>query len=270
MAAIRRHAPWLAPLAVAALFVAIGWWLLRGTLPQASAAAAAAAAALQDPYPPLDPVTAGRLNQLRSDAGLDDDTLGVLNLDQSALVDLLADARTWFESNATQLQARRQTLAEQRALVRKHHSRIQMGEDAVGEYNAARTQLAQLEAEYATFVAGCTTGTLDELSEPQATLATRMREQKSLPMPYRTLSLTTEQQGELRKALIRYGQRRSNAATVEEREAARTAFDSELTSAIGAGNIQALGTLRGYLGESSQRLVSAINTVLPTTEGSQH
>src|SRR5262245_55602172 len=128
MAAVRRNAPWLAPLALLLLMGVIGWRGFRGQIPQASAAVAAAAAQHQT-YPALDPTAAYQIDRLRKDAGLDDDVLGVLNLDSATLVNVLASVRSWYESNAVQLDARQRGLAEQREMVRALHSRIQMGED---------------------------------------------------------------------------------------------------------------------------------------------
>jgi len=255
MAVIRRHPTLFGMLMLALGVVACGWLLW----PQPQRAAA------QVTYQPLDAVTAAHIQVLRDDAGLDNDTLGALNLTQPRLESLLAALRSWHDAHGAAWLAKWTALADQRAQIRLLESAIQGGQDQASALTAARQQLAQLQLEYETLVADLRSSALTGLDETGRALADRMRAQRTTPMPFRVLNLTGAQPADLALAGARYHQRLSITRDDEQRAQLYTDYQQALTQALGSPALQTLSALGGYLGAASERVVAAVQTVLPVS-----
>jgi len=253
MAVIRRHPRLFGGLSLTLALLALVW-LLWPHVPPAQA----------DPgYDPLDPVKAARVHALRRALALDNDVLACLDLESPQLESLLAQLRSWYETNSTDLAQRQAAVADQRARVRQLESAVNMGEDRVAELTAARQQLATLEAQYATYLAGVRQSLIGGLPAPSQALVARMDAARELPMPFRVLALTPEQLQACQAARTRYQQRLTVARTNDQRVSAQAAYEQDLEAAIGTQNLQTLAALKNYLGPASERVVAALNLVLP-------
>lgn len=253
MAVIRRSPGLFGGLGVLVIVLVFGWLLWPH--PQASSA--------EQGYLALDAVTAGRIEVLRADAGLDDDALAALDLTPAQLESALAALRSGYEANSSTWIARWSALADQRARVRLLESAINRGQDESSALAAARQGLAQLEAEYQSAVAGLRTTALASASEPQQLLAQRMAAQRAVPMPLRVLELSAGQQTELSAASCRYHQRLALARTSEARALIESEYHQQLESILGTPAMQTLTGLGERLGPASERVVAALRTVLP-------
>jgi hypothetical protein len=254
MAVVRRNAGWLSAAVLVLCAAVAGWWLLTPR---------PAPAMVQEGYTPLDAVAAGHIDALRRENGLDDDTLAALDATAAQLESVLAESRDWYDGNKTDLLTHWSGLADQRALIRRYQSEVAMGTDRASELASARQQLAQLEASYATFVAGLRQAAWVDLSDSQETLAEHMRARRDVPMPFRVLELSAAQDAGWQRARTRYLQRLAVTREAADRATIRAQYAQELETAIGSANLQNLASLRSYLGPASQRVVAAVQTVLP-------
>ncbi len=257
MAVMKRNARWFGLGGVLfALLLAI--WFMR--LPYAPAAF------VVQSYPPLGDVDAARIDQLRRDAGLDDDVLACCDLTDEQLETLLSATRSWFDTNDATLAAAVSDIADQRALIRFLRSEIANGRDETQRLREAKAALAQAEAAHAALVSAVRTGVLGGLSPSQRTLADLMLAGGDLVMPYRILGLNDTQRDALSQTRSRYHQRLSVARSAQTRAGIHREYVSALQSAIGATNVQKLAALAAYRGAASQRVVAAVQLVLPRDE----
>ena len=255
MAVVRRNAGWfsLAGIVLCTCLV-VGWMVAR--------APSAAAVAMLKSYPPLNEVAWWQIDELRRENGLDDDMLAATDATTLQLHNLLAAVRGWHETNLSAWLTKHSAVADQRALIRQFQSAINMGQDRMAELAAARQQLTRLESDYETLVAGLRQSAATGLSTEQRTLTQRMYARRGIPMPFRVLDLSARQDRDLKQARSRYYQRLAVTRDRQQRAAIRSAYQQELETAIGTANVQVLGTLRGYLGPASQRVVTAVQLVL--------
>ncbi len=267
MAYVKSHPRFLALLlCLAAGAVTLGWWSLAPTTAVSavgpSALPAAHRAALMQVYEPLEESVADRIARLRRETGTDDAVLAAANLDAQGLVTVLSTLRTWFESNAATLATRDAAISSQRALIVRLESANTNGQNVIEDLNTARSTLADLEESHRTYLASARATWLSVLSQQQLALADLMWD-SSLDMPYRVLDLNDGQQKALRSARVRYQQRLSVTRDSASRHALKQQFEQDLETAIGSGNLTQLGSLAEYLAAASQRVVAAVNLVLP-------
>lgn len=258
MVALRRNTRWLS-LGGVACVAAAGLWMAatRGST------GAISAALLFQRYPPLDEVAADRIDALRRAAGVDDDALAAVNGTSQNLETVLSGVRSWFENNAGDLSTRQAAISDKRAEIRRLESANKNGSDVIGQLNTARAASAALESAHEGYLASARTGWLGSLTQAQRDLIGVMHGNAGLAMPYRALTLSDPQKEQLNSARRRYHQRLSGTRDAAARRALRLAHDQEVASAIGAGNVQQLGTLAGYLGAASSRTTAMVNYVLP-------
>ena len=256
MAVIRRNPGLFGGLGAVVILAAFGWFLW----------AHPAATLGEEGYEPIDALTAARIDVLRHDAGLDNDVLGAMDLSAAELEALLSDLRDWYGTNSASLVAQWSTLADQRARIRYLQSAINMGGDEAEALATAQQALARSQAAYETLLASARSATLSELEQSEQALAEHMRSQAALPMPYRVLDLSTSQQADLKRAQAHYQQRLCVARTAEQRSTYKSMHDQDVSAAIGVASEQTLASLRGYLGSSSERVVTALDTVLPVAD----
>ncbi len=257
MATIRRNAKWLSAAALLLLGVLGGWWLLSWHAPRALAS---------ETYTPLDAVTAAQIDRLRQEVGVTDDVLAAINPSDEQAATILAAVRSWYEANSENLLARRTALADQQALVRHWASEIRLGEDAADELAAARTQLAQLTESYESYIAGVRESLGQQFSNEQLALLDQMCSQPEVPMPFRVLDLTESQRNALAEAQTTYRKRLAVAREPQQQAQLRAAYEQALANVLGPANLQQLASLSGYLGSSSERVVAAIELVLPVED----
>lgn len=258
MAVVRRNAGWFSVAGVLLCLIAGGWWLWSVD--------PAPAMSQQGGYTPLDEAAAGHIEFLRRENGLDNDVLASLNLDAEELETLLAAVRDWYETNSAQFVTRYAALADKHALIRNYRSQIGMGVDCSSELATAQQELAQLETSYETLVAGLRRAALAELSNSQQALAEHMRSRRDVPMPFRVLDLNAAQDDGWQRARRHYLQQLCATRDANARATFSSAYDQELATALGTQNLQNLGSLSGYLGAASVRVVTAVQTVLPVDD----
>ena len=257
MAAIRRN---IKPLSAVTLFILLslfGWWMISGKTPAALAS---------DTTPPLDPVNWGHVQTLRTELGLDDDTLAVLNPSDAQLQSLFTALRQWYDTNATDYIQRQTALADQRALVRYYESAIRCGENASDALSEARQRLTRLTTEYAAYLESVRTALGNQLSDTQRQVFARMLTQRNMVMPYRALELDQTQRTNLKRTKGRYAPRLQFAEEESHRDRIRTTFQNNLTEILGPAKLRQLQELRGYLGDSSQRVAAAAARYLALEE----
>jgi hypothetical protein len=191
-----------------------------------------------------------------------------MDLSAVQLEDVLAETRSWYETNVSDVLAKWSAIADARALIRHYRAQINMGQDASQDLETAEQQLAQAESAYETLVAGLRQAALAELSDSEQALSEHMRQRRELLMPFRVLDLSQAQDDGWQQARLRYLQRLAVTRDAQTRATLRSQYAQDLETALGSGNMQTLATLRGYLGSASQRVVTAVQTVLPVeTEG---
>lgn len=254
MAVIRRNPELFSGLAIAVVLTLAAGWLLWPS-PEPTLA--------QEGHQPLDAVAAGQVDILRQDAGLDDNVLAALDLTDVQLETVLAELRDWYDTNSATLISAWSALGDQRARVRLLESAIAMGENRATALANARQQLVTLETQYETLLAGLRTAAWGEVGASQRALAQRMHAQQTLPMPFRVLDLSAGQQENLHRLLARHHQRLAVTRDPQQRAAVQRQYRQELERVIGASGMQTLAALDQYLGASSQRVVAAVQTVLP-------
>jgi DNA repair exonuclease SbcCD ATPase subunit len=221
------------------------------------------ALAEQPTYTPLDVVTAGRMDTLRRDTGLDDDVLECLNLNDTQLETLLPAVRSWYETHAAAWRAAQTAVADQQARIRQLESALANGHDETAALAAARQQLVSLEAAYETQLASLRNPLVAALSESQQALLTRMRTRATAPLPFRILDLSTEQDQTVTRLTTDYHQRLALAREAQTRAALAAAYAQNLDATLGPTNVQLLAALNQYLGPASQYVVAALQRVFP-------
>lgn len=254
MAAIRRNIRWVGLSSIVLAALLGGWWLLGAQTPRAWATSS---------YEPLDAVSAERVARLRSELGLDDDTLIVLNPGDEQAQRILASLRAWYEVNSVELRQHWSALADERALVRRCQSQMRIGEELGDALDNAKTQLATLQSQYEDYIAAARRSVWQELSDEQRALAERMRGQSDVAMPYRPLPLSAQQRSDLAAAQTAYRKRLATAEDIELRAELRAEYQAQVAGILGPASMQQLATLREYLGPASQRVVAALQRVLP-------
>lgn len=251
MAILRRNAPWFGLVLFLCTVGLIGWWVYS-PIPQTQALVAFAPF---EPATPLARLDAARLEQLRRDVGLDDDTLGALGLSDAELDSVLSGLRGWYEQHAAALDTARSATADAHARIRSIRSKMDTGGDTAAltqQLTAARTELATAQSAYETLLTGVRSSVVGAGATERLSLINRMRSQKEMPMPYRALALSAEQRKNLRKALNAQAQRAGGAGP---------AVDWDVV--LGAGSAQQMASINATRGPASSRVVAALKRNLP-------
>ena len=252
MAALRRH-PYALGSVCAGALVCLALW---------SASPASLLFYWNEGYTPLDPQAASDIQTLRTDAGLDDNALAIANLSDAQAEAVLAAVRAWYESNLAGWRERNAAIAAQRGLIAVYGAEISNGTDRRSDYVAAERALATARSDYETQLAVLRQTALASITEGQRSAIETVRAGRSLPMPYCALGLDETQKLALVAASTRY-QQRLLGADAEGRQSIESDYAGELRSAIGSANIEALNNLRSYLTPASERVVTAVQKVLP-------
>lgn len=217
-------------------------------------------------YTPLDPLSATQIAEIRQAAGLDDDVLAACNFSDAELEELLAGLRNWYASNSAAWQRSVSAIADTRSLIRLYEGEISNGRDRTGARTEAITQLAALETERSTLLGDLRQVVLANASEGVRTLIEQMRTQSDVGFPYRALFLSSDQKTQLTTAIVRFNQRSAVTRDGDDRGQIEGEFDQELRSAIGQSNAQSLENLKSYLTAASERVVNAVQKVLPVEQ----
>lgn len=237
-----------------AALAAGGMWFMFQIGPET---ASAAMLRMQEAgYSTLDPVAAGEIDRLAQEIGLDDNALAAVDLSQAQLNDVLARLRAWYEPNAVLIRTRWAAVADATALKRIARSTAETGSGSAPEFDlsAAETALATVQAQaLAAAVAGLST-------EQRADIAA-VASRKSLPMPFRVLALSSDQERALQTWLT---QRSLRASHAQDGDPA-----AGLSDAIGSQNVTALDSFASARPARSARIVLARNTVLPRARDSE-
>ncbi len=254
MATLRRNAGWLSATGLVLFTVCGTWWLVSWYAPFALAA---------ETYTPLDGVDAALMERLRRETGLDDEVLACIDVSSAQLETMLASLRSWYETNKTELLAQQAAVADQAAVIRVLQSANRIGEDVLSDLAAARQELTRRQNAYATLLETPHNDALTGLSDDELAVAERVYQRFGISMPFRFLELTDNQDRSVTSVRTRYFKRLAMARDADERSAARTEYLQDIEGAIGAANIQELNALKTYLGDASERVVAAVQTVLP-------
>jgi hypothetical protein len=254
MAAIRRN-PVLSA-TVAGLLAVLALVLILWPHPQAQAG---------EPFLPVSAVDAANVLTLRSGAGFDDDVLACLNPTPQQLETALPALRSWYQTHGADGLAAYRAVADQQARIRLLEAAIANGHDQSAALLAAQRQLTQLQAVYDAALANLRTAAAATLSTSQQTLLDQMRVRPAMPMPFRILDLTVEQQNALARVNTDYQQRLALARDAQTRAALATLYAQQLADALGPNNLQLLAALTEYRGAAAERVVSALQAVFPTT-----
>jgi len=217
-------------------------------------------------YEALDPVAATQIAELRIAAGLDDDALAACNLSDSELETVLAGVRTWFELNVSSWITNTSSVADKRALIRGCDSDIANGIDKSGVRAETIAQLDSAKTDRESLLTSLRSAVLNGFSEGVRGLIDLMRAQPDAPMPYRVLSLTSEQKDKIGQARSRYGQRCAATNDAGELAEIQTDFDTEIATILGQNNVTTLENMATYRGPASERVVAAVKKVLPVAE----
>lgn len=263
MAAIRRSAPWLG---LGTLFPACVTILWMGGPAHSAPAAMRAALFVFDDYAPLDEVAAFRIEQLRNDAGLDDDALAAANLSSQQLEAVLAALRSWYEGNTAGFVSATSAITDQRALLRECQSAVQSGRTPPAEIATVNLALAQATASYTATLSGLRANVLAGLSEGQRAVADRTFANKGQSLPQRVMSLSQEQRTNLRRIEASFRQRIAVLAG-SDRDQAQSDYGTAMASAMGQDNATLASALAGYRGGAAARVLAAVQKVLPTDSG---
>lgn len=214
-------------------------------------------------YEPLDAVTAAQMEALRHGAGLDDDLLVCLNLDEPRLETLLAGVRAWFERSGAGWLAATEAVSLQRATIRELRVDQLNGLDPGMSLVGAEQDLARLETAQDAQLAALRAALGATFSPGQIALLEQMRARAGVPMPFRVLNLTPEQDQAVAKATRRYHQRLALAHNTQSNAALAGDYVRELETAIGAANLRTLSDLRSYRTVAAERLVAVLKRVFP-------
>jgi hypothetical protein len=255
MAALRRHAT----LSVSVLAVLI---LITGTVllwPRPTAQAQGG------PYAPLRPDAAAQLQALRNAAALDDDALITLNADPTQLEHLLSSLRQWAETHDADWRAASSAVADAQARIRLLVAAQNIGQDRTADLAAAQQQLAPLQTQLDTLLQQARTACLAGLSNDQLAQLEHLRSQPNLPMTFRLLTLTPDQQQALSQLNTDYNQQIALVRDPQARGALADAYNRQLADLIGPTNAQTLSTFNAFAGPASERVVTTLNLVLPVS-----
>lgn len=257
MAILRTH-PWL--------FGNVGFGLLTGVLAIVFLARQPAHRALADDGPGgyglISPVEAGAIAQLRKDAALDDDVLAALNLRSPDAVTVVAAIRTWYENNTTRFQIARAAVADQQALIRAYQSANNNGQEVGAALHAAKAALPDLQSAYSSLLSDCRTAALTTLSNDQNNLATLLQTRANIPMPYRLVALSSQQDQTLQRLRSEFQLRYGATADPEAQSAALSKFGQDVASTLGPQTVTTLQSLTANIPTSSANVVNALQTVL--------
>ena len=214
-------------------------------------------------YPPLAPADAARVAALRNAAGLDDDVLECLSASDQQLQALVPGIRSWYDAHNGDWIAADQAVTKQQARIRRLQSAINNGQDQSAALAAAQQQLAQLQAARETVLQTFRTACLGTLSPDQVTLITGMRARTAIPMPYRVLNVTPDQQQTLSALCSNYNEQLALARDPATVAALAANFNQQLATALGPANMQTLASLAQSRGPASVRVVALLNQVFP-------
>ncbi len=225
----------------------------------------------QDPPPPeeyadLDPIEASRIAGLRNDLGLDDDALVGLNLTADQAEDVLALVREEALDEHETIHARKVAIAEKEGALRAARRKIRIGprdETLIASIPTLKADIATAEAQYETLLAGVRTRMNSLLSETQQSTWAALRANTGMRMPDRLLSLSDEERRELKRARRHYRRRLAQASDATERAAAKSTYESDRDDVLDATDDQVLAAYHTSAGDASERVVFAVDTVLP-------
>ena len=258
MAIVRANARLLGSVLTVLILGMMAWWAFS-PIPKSEATLATLAMLPPEPILPLTRLDAARLHELRQDVGLNDDALGVLDLSDAQLDEVLTDLRGWHSEHATQLAAARSAIADAQANIRLLTSRINTGDGAENlpaQLATAKASLVTAKAAYETLLTSVRTSVISAESPQQLALIERMRSQERIPMPYRALELNDQQRRDLIAALVAHSQRVSLAGN-------EAVPPIDLAGVLGAQNIQQLASINAVRGPASHRVVAALSRNLP-------
>lgn len=255
MAIVRGNARLLGGFLAILIMGLMAWWVVNA-IPESEATLAFLP---PEPVQPLTRVDAARLHELRQDAGLNDDALGILDLSDSQLDAVLTDLRGWYTENSEQLATVRKAVADANSSIRSLTSQIntgQGGENLPAQLATAKATLATAKATYETLLASARTSAVGAEATQQLALLDRMRNQGKIPMPYRALDLNDQQRRDLIAALVAHSQRISLAGN-------EPVPGIDLSEVLGMQNIQQLASINAVRGPASHRVVNALARNLP-------
>lgn len=259
MAIIRRHPT---------LFGSVGLCLIVAfavTL-NLSRHASLAVAKLDDPpgesYSPISPLAAAEIAQLRRDIALDDDALAAVNVTGQQAVNVIAAIRTWYEGHTAAFRAARSAVADQQALIRSYQSANTNGQDVIASLNAAKGDLPTLQAAYDSLIAECRSSALANLDNGQQTLATLLQTRKAIPMPYRAVSLSSEQDQTLQRLKMEFHLRYGSTSDPDAQAAALSQYGQAVANTLGTENVNSINSINANIPNASQYVVNAIQNVL--------
>ncbi|MBN1510678.1 MAG: hypothetical protein JXB13_01565 [Phycisphaerae bacterium] len=197
---------------------------------------------------------------------LDPQAMAALNVTEAQALELVGEARAWYEANQSTLAAQQAAIAQRLQTVRTIQKRIRMGPLDAGNASAlatARQELKAARASYDESLAGLKTSIGPLLSETQQATWTAIQNGWSQTLPLRMLALTRQQRSDYARAKRHYELQMANARTPESRQTAETAWQSALATILTDENRRMIVAYDGYASQALQNTRTALETVLP-------
>lgn len=222
-----------------------------------------------DPYPELNAIAAGRIAELRRDLGLDNDALVGLNVTDAQVEQILALARTSAIDREAEITALQVAIGQEKGALREVRRKIRIGprdEAVIASLPTLERNLAAAEGQYEQFLGGLrqqVDGILDGAQRAQWAV---LRNNAGLRLPDRLLALSDEQRVELLRAKRRQRRRRAVAQDAPGRAAAAASHQAERAAVLSPGHQQVLVAFQQTAPAASERVVQAVNKVLPVEE----
>lgn len=219
-----------------------------------------------DPYPELDAIDAGRIAELRRDLRLDDDALVGLNVTDAQAEQILAFCRTNAIDRNAEIRVLRIAIGQEKAALREARRTIRIGprdEAVIASLPALERNLAAAKGQYEQFLGALRQPVDGFLDGAQTAQWAVLRNNAGMRLPDRLLALSDEQQVELLRAKRRQRRRRAVAEDASGRAAATATHQAERAAVLTPGHQQVLASFQQTATAASERVVRAIDKVLP-------
>lgn len=193
--------------------------------------------------------------------GLDHEALVALNLSAAQAESIVGQARSWYETHGANWTA----AVASHAVARNDWMDARLAKDRGEEVDieSAMSNLANADAQLATLLQSVRSSIEVHLSSSQLTLWTLLQTNSGTPMPFRILSLSVDQQRDIRSHRQLFLSSVAVAADDNAHVQAESNWNSALSTILSDDEESMVAAYTGYRDASGANVKNAIDLVLP-------